>query len=312
MSIKLTPGKRFTDPRERLSYKGLDLLSRPTGIVEPNSVGGDVWKASDIIAGIAAVDTESVSGSITTAVLVAAVPAAGSALLSTVDSADIAEVPLDSVVTCDQRDSNLYYTGWVETYPDGLGGVLYRIRFAVKNFGTGTHDVSIGTVLRYSVFSGEPQTLPKTPNTQLIVTPGFLWIDPATGEPPIPPPAVNVGNMNFTAKPTVQAADGTITEVELRSDDMAKYGALYTGRRATFTLGGNTDIPVGAAVLLGVLNFIGPAGPNIIVGQVNPVPLFTGYVSASNGTTTISIYARNNGLGIIHLLAGLQLKVFAY
>lgn len=310
MSIRFLPPRRFTDPQERLSYKGLDLLARGgLAIVDPNSVGLLELNEDDLIAAFGALTTASENGTITMTEATT-VAALGSAILPDYDQFT-EEIPLDSIVTCDQHDLSLHITGFIQKDPDGSGGFVYKVRFVAKNFNTTSQDVVDGYILKYALFSGVPQVLPRTPNCELLVTAGQEWLDDdgALFEPQIP---VSVGGMNNTAKPRLDVTDHSITEVELRSNDMDTFGTLHTGRRTIFTLASNTAVPVGAATLLGFVTFNGAAGPNVITGQPVSAPLLMGFVSASNGTTTIAIYARNNTFSTINLSAGLQIKVFAY
>lgn len=315
MSIRFIPPRRFLDPQERLSYQSLQLLaSGGRAIVEPDSVGLRELNEAAAIAAVGAVSTAPLVGTLTVTVLVA-VPAATGALLDSADSvgSPAGVTSVDTVVRCLQTDVNFYFTAYVSEVPNGLGGTSFRINFVAKNHDTAAHNVTIGQVIKYAVFSGvAADEQPRSPNAELVVTPGCVWIDPATGLPFEPNKPVDVGNMNATAAPTLAIADHSIKEVELRAHDVSILGALYTGRRAIFVVPSSTAVPVGAAVLLGTVVLTGVAGPNVEIGQATTLPLFTGYVTSLIGGTTISIYARNNAFQSITVPAGLQLKVLAY
>lgn len=296
---------------ERLSYDALNALaSGGTAFVEPESVGIFELVEADSQAAVAVIPTAPVNGTLTStaATVVAAVSSAILPDFFTVTP--LASV--DTVVKCDQRDLNFYFTGYIENVADGLGGTISRMRIVAHNHGTASHTVAIGQLINYAIFSGVLQDQPRTPNAQLSVVAGFAWLD-ANGDLLDPLPMVNVDNMNATALPVVSVHDHSITEVELRGHDLGVLGSLYTGRRGIFTVSGNKTVAIGTAVLLGTFTFNpGVATSGITVGQFGATPLFTGYVSSTNGTTIVSIYARNNTFATVIVADGTRLNVFAY
>jgi hypothetical protein len=319
--IRYIPARRFLDPGERIDYEALELLSggvlagnqsgSARAIVEPEAITLNELVDDDVIAAVSLIDTNTFSGTFA-ATNVTAVAQATGELLEEFTQAPQGVSSIDAIVTCDQRDDNLFFTAYIEETDDGLGNTIWNVRFVAKNMGVGSHSVGIGQLIRYSICAGAKVDLPRSINAELIITPGIAWIDPTTRLPFVPNIPITAESLNKAALPALSIRDHSITEIELNSAAIDGLGSKYTGRRDSFTVSATVIIPVGPAVLLGTISFTGPAGPNIAIGADRATPFFTGYVSSSNGVTFVSIYARNNYIANLLVPAGLVLNVFAY
>ncbi len=304
MAIVYTPKKRFSDPDERVTDLALDLLSQGTAIVEPETIGTNEIIAADVIAQIAVIPTGANQTNFQTAGA-HNVPGNSSILLTDSPTAP-AGATIDSVVGVVQKDGSIYYTGYIDSVAGEYGAFIQRVRIIAHNLTPATVIIGTSTLLTYSVFIDTRIKQPISPNLALSVIAGRRWYTFLGDKIGLP---VTVANLNATALPVVNIPQYSVTAIELESDTIRRLASKNTGKRNTFTVPTTTAVPVGAAVYLGVSNFSGGSETIVAVGQLGATPLFTGYVSSSNGTTIVSIYARNNSITPLSVAAGTQLKV---
>lgn len=306
MSILYRSNKRFQDTNEAVSYEALDALAMGTAEVEPETVRNANLVQDDIVQILAGLDV-AFTGALVK-VGATTLTAGTSVLLS--DTAPAPETATaDSVVTIDQRMNHIYLTGCIELIASG-SNIIPRVRFVAHNIGNASETITVGQVIGYAVHDGAVTEQPLSPNAQLMVTPGHRWLT-QQGVPTFEP--VTITALNQTALPIIEIQDKAITELELNGVDIAKLAALYTGNRKKFTVATDTPVPIGPAVLLGTVVFDPSISVKVVkVGALGVTPLFTGFVSSTNGTTTVSLYARNNAFSTVTVRAFTVLNIIAY
>jgi hypothetical protein len=308
MGINVIPSKRFVDMYESVTYKSMDALSLPTAIVEPETVGTDELVDADVQTALAAIDTAftgtfSKTGDQT-------INAGTSAVFASQVITCPTDATEDSIVVISQQLTYVYVTGYVSLVSTGVGTVA-EITIVGHNIGGTNETISNATTFFYAVHDGAAAVQPKTPNTQLVVTSSNRWLD-GNGDPTNAP--ITVAACNKTAQPVFAITDNSITEIELKSDDMARLASQYTGNRMTFTTGSTIPVPTGAQVFIGDAIFaLGISARVVIVGGNGSArPIFTGFVSMSNGITIVSVYARNDFSTTSSVPGGTLIKVFVY
>jgi hypothetical protein len=308
MSIRTIPGKRFMDqrdPGEDLTYESLRLLAAPRAIVEPETVGLRELETASVATILAGADvgiqgtfikqgTENVVARTTLEIA-----GGGSAVLT--------DATTDMVVIMEQPNTFIVFTGFVALVDAGGGlGPVPQLSVRAHNLHTSDHAVNDAVTIGFVCTAGPAQPQPKTPNTELTVTPSKTWL--------IPNEPVTAAGLNLTAAPTAVIPANSIGAIELNSTDLQRLASQYCGLRGVYILtGGSVAVASGATQTLGTVTITGAAvGDPVLIGQKQLVatgyanPLYIGVVSAPN---TVTVQARGNQFGSVTVPNNTHLNV---
>ncbi len=291
MALILKPGRRFINKDEAVTYDGLNQLSNPVAILEPESIGLKELNLAQINSTLAALPlglTRTHTLGVSTDIA-----ANSTVLLPMFPPAPIGSL-VDDIVYFNSA-VGLQLRGFIQMNTYLSGGMYPTIRVYVTNMTTILRTLSSGLNLYYIVQSSATTPQPATTGHAFTVTPGTVW---AANDP------ITITKLNNSGLPTITAP--LLYAVDINGAELKELASKNVGKRATFTVNSAISVPVGSSgIFIGSVGIVA-TGQIVLVSQPLAAPLFVAFQFSTN---VYHIYANNQTFGTVSVPAGTVIKV---